>query len=313
MKCRICKSKADVELRAHNIALCKDDFIAFFERQVQRNIKKFGLLQNQNEPVAVAVSGGKDSLSLLYLLKKLSYQLSGIYINLGIDNYSDISQEKCRIFSEKFNIPIYTFSLSDFLKKNIYEISKTLKRPVCSVCGNIKRYIMNRFCLEMGFSALATGHNLDDESATLMGNIFNFNSNYLGKEFLSLPSRLKTVKKIKPFGLTSEREVAIYAFFNKIDYIYEECPHSKGATSLKYKEAINLIEEFSPGTKLKFVKNYLKNINIFSKNPDNLIEDRLCRLCGFLTTQEVCSFCNILTRLGVSDRLSDIRDYFVKL
>ncbi len=313
MICRICKGKASVELRAHNISLCSKDFIIFFERRILKTIEKFNLIKKNEDKTAVAVSGGKDSLSLLYVLKILGYEASGVYINLGIPDYSEISKEKCKIFSERFDIPVYMFSLTDYLRKNIYEVSRFMKRPACSVCGNVKRYVMNRFCIEYGYTTLATGHNLDDEAATLFSNLMNFNRNHLGKEFLSLPSKLNTVKKVKPFALVSEREVAIYALLNNIDYIYDECPYSKGATSLKYKEAINFIEEGSPGSKLKFMKNYLKNIDIFNSDAKKPKEDNSCSLCGFLTTQNVCSFCNILIRVGAENIISDFRDYFVKL
>lgn len=311
MKCRICGKKAIIELRAHNIALCKDDFNTFFERRIKKTISHFRLI-DRDEKVAVAVSGGKDSLSLLYALNRFGLSLSGVYINLGIERYSDLSEEKCKRFSQTHGIPIYSFSTKDFFGKDIHNLSSLLRRPPCSICGTVKRYIMNRFCIEYGFHILATGHNLDDEAATLLGNLITFNTNYLGKENLCLPPKLKTVKKIKPLGLISEREIAAYALTNSIDYIYDECPYSLGATSLKYKEALNLIEEKSPGSKLNLFKRYIENADIFKRTKKE-IEDRLCKNCGFLTTQEVCSFCSTLIRLGIPNSISNFSNYFKKL
>lgn len=319
MKCKICGSNAQIELRNHNIALCRDDFFVFFEKRVKKTIEKYKLI-NSSDKVLVAISGGKDSLALIYVLNKLGYICEGLYINLGISGYSERSEEKCKKFSEIFGLNVYTFSVTNFFGTGIFEISRKMKRNSCSVCGIIKRYVMNRFGVEWNFSVLATGHNLDDESAQAFGSILNFDFTRLQKEKILLPSKDKVLKKVKPFSLLTEREIAGYTIMKGIDYIYEECPYSKGATSLTYKSALNLVEEKSPGTKLRFFKGFIENQGIFknlideNKNIDKDNESKYCVNCGYLTYRENCNFCLIAERFSRKDEVRlDFSNYFYKL
>lgn len=301
MKCRICGKVANIELKAHNIALCRDDFINFFERRVRKTIEKYKLMIEKDK-VLIAISGGKDSLALSLVLKRLGYDVSGIYINLGIHDYSDLSQIKCESFSKKYNVPIYVFSIKDFFEEDIKEIAKKMRRKSCSICGLIKRYVMNRVGYEKNFSVLATGHNLDDEVAQLFGNLLNFDLQRLSKEKIIMPSKEKTIKKVKPLSLITEKEIAAYAIMNGIDYVYDECPYSIGATSLTYKEALNSIEAKSAGTKLRFFKEFLSKQSLFFEDKtENDI--KYCHNCGYLTYRNLCSFCLLAEKLSRFDKV----------
>ncbi len=314
MKCKICGGTAQIELRNHNIALCKNDFFDFFERRVSKTILGYKLFDKKDK-ILVAVSGGKDSLSLLYVLNKLGFNCSGLYIHLGIGEYSELSLKKCEAFITKYNLELNVFYVTKFFGCGIYEIAKKMKRNSCSICGIVKRYVMNRFGLEAGFSVLATGHNLDDESAQLFGSLLSFDLTRLEKEKIFLPSKEKALKKVKPFSLLTEREIAGYCIMNGIDYIYEECPYSKGATSLVYKSALNLVEERSPGTKLRFLKGFIEKGHIFKKVVQPLDdESKYCSNCGYLTYRDMCNFCVIADRLSRKDEVRfNFLNYIEKL
>ena len=115
--------------------------------------------------------------------------------------------------------------------------------------------------MDKGYNTLVTGHNLDDEAAALFGNILYWKDEYLWKKNVVLEGTDGHLsKKVKPLFLCSEREMAAYAIINNIDYIYEECPFSLKAKSLTYKAMLNKLEETSPGTKLQFIKGYLKTV-----------------------------------------------------
>jgi len=303
MKCRVCGKQANIRLPQYNTALCKDDFIGFFEKRVLATINKYGLMGAEDKTL-VAISGGKDSLSLWHLLGRLGIPADGIYIDLGIKDYSAISFDKARSAADMLRRKLYSFSISDAFAKGIKDLSAIMKRPACSLCGMIKRYVMNRACIEHGYSVLATGHNLDDEASALLGNLLHWKEEYLWKKGVALEAEGgHLAKKVKPLFLCSEKETAAYAVMSGIDYVYDECPYSKGAKTLTYKALLNRVEEGSPATKLAFMKGYLKRTRQDEADGEKG-QKSLCSGCGYPSFGEECTFCRLVDRFGIGRSLS---------
>lgn len=299
MKCRVCGKEANIRLSAYNTALCADDFLIFFERRVARVIQKYKLI-GAADSTLVAVSGGKDSLSLWYILNSAGFLADGIYIDLGIDEYSRVSFEKARLMAARLGRRIYRFSLPVLFQKGIGDLSKLMKRAPCSLCGVLKRYLMNKACIDCGYTVLATGHNLDDEASALFGNLLYWKEQYLYKKDIALEGKGDYLaKKVKPFFLCSEREAAAYAILRRIDYVYDECPYSVGAKTLLYKELLNKIEITSPATKIRFVKGYLERAKEQEARPD----PRRCTRCGYPSYTETCNVCRLFERFGTGEAL----------
>lgn len=289
VKCKKCGAKAIINLKAFKLSLCKDCYPNWFEERLKRTIRKHHLFKD-GDRILVAVSGGKDSLSLWYALNRLGYIADGLYINLGISegNYSSISREKCEKMSEKLGMELIVVDMKEETGLSIPE-TKDL-RSKCSTCGMVKRYFMNRIALERGYTVIATGHNLDDECASLLSTVLRWELGYLGRQDISLPQMEGFVRKVKPFAFFSEKEVLVYALTNKIDYIYDECPYSRSATSIVYKEVLNRIENRSPGAKLRFYSEFLKKKGNFEHFRE-IEELKRCSLCGQPTTRDICAFC----------------------
>jgi uncharacterized protein (TIGR00269 family) len=182
------------------------------------------------------------------------------------------------------------------------ELAKLTKRVPCSGCGLNKRYEFNRAALEEGFDILVTGHNLDDEVATLLGNVLHWSVGMLGRQAPVLEERIlegspALVRKVKPLVRIAERETAAFALLRGIDYIVEECPMVEGNTQHKYKEAITLLEEASPGTKNHFYSGFLNRARERFGDEDQGFELIPCARCGAPTarwdqeSRPVCSFC----------------------
>ena len=108
---------------------------------------------------------------------------------------------------------------------------------------------------------VATGHNLDDEAAVLFGNTLRWATDYLGRQLPVLPASDGFVRKVKPLVRLSEREMAAYCVLRGIDYIVEECPMAEGNKHIGYKEALNAIEEQSPGSKSAFYFGFLDRVS----------------------------------------------------
>jgi len=305
LKCRICGSKAEVHLRSHNIALCREDFVKFFERRLLRTVRRFRMFGHQDR-VLVAVSGGKDSLGLLHALKKLGYKVAGYHIYLDIDGYSERSLERVEAFARMEEVEIRVEGVEEALGCTIVEASEKLRRPICSLCGTVKRYLMNRAAEE--FDVLATGHNLDDEAATLLGNLLHWQEGYLERQGPVLKEGDGFRRKVKPLSFTAEYETAVYAFLEGIDYIVEECPYARGATSIFYKDVLGRIEEKMPGTKIRFLGGFYKFRGEHLKPMD--VPLRLCTMCGYPTTGEVCNFCKLKERLN--SRTTESEQYISK-
>jgi uncharacterized protein (TIGR00269 family) len=303
MRCRKCREKAVIGLPRHNAAFCKPCFNEFVRDQVARAIKSDRMFTGEDR-VLVAVSGGKDSLALWDILLKLGYRADGLYIDLGIPGYSAKSREKVERFAESvarpLNATLLVHTVPEEEGAGIRELADMVNRPTCSVCGMIKRYRFNRAAVEQAYDVMATGHNLDDEAARLLGNVLHWQEEYLEKQGPSLPASFEGfAKKVKPLYRLSEREIAAYAVLNRIDYIVEECPMAKGSKLLLYKDVLNRLETESPGTKQRFYWGFLERQQHASSGSMEARDQASlhpCTSCGQPTSAEVCSFCKMIGR-----------------
>ncbi len=296
MKCRICGSKAIISLRRHNTSFCHVHFNEFFLKQVEKAIKKYSMF-SRDEEILVCVSGGKDSLALWDALNKLNYKTKGFYIHLGIEDYSEESLEKVETFAEKNHLPFIVKRLGT--GKTIPELSKKSGRKKCSVCGIVKRYFFNKIPYEENIDVVATGHNMDDEASRLLGNILKWDLTRLSKHEPVLKAEGMMLKrKVKPLMRLTDYEIATYALANGIDYIQRECPMSKGATSIYYKNVLNRLEEKSPGTKQYFYHQFLKNIHIFQDVATRADQIKRCNICGMESFSEICSYCRLMEKIS---------------
>jgi uncharacterized protein (TIGR00269 family) len=299
MKCRRCREPAVIDIRRHNAAFCGDCFLHHCREQVRRAIDEFDMIR-PGERVLVAVSGGKDSLGLWHLLRELGYDADGFYIGLGIGEYSDRSGEYADAFAREFGLRLRHVDLPADYGFDVPTGSRAAKRAPCSACGLSKRHLFNSVALEAGYDVVATGHNLDDEAAVLFGNVLRWESGYLGRQHPVLPAADGFARKVKPLVRLGERELAAYCVLTGIDYIVEECPMAAGNRHLGYKEALNAIEERSPGTKAAFLFGFLERGH--ERFTDTAEHERgelgECTVCGAPTPGDVCAFCRLRSQVG---------------
>jgi uncharacterized protein (TIGR00269 family) len=292
VKCRTCGRRAVIELRRHNVAFCASDYLEFFRNQVREAIRRHRMF-TRDERVLVAVSGGKDSLALWDVLLEDGYQATGLYLDLGIFDYSVESRARCERFAAERGALLLVSRVADEVGAPVPVIKDVTRRPPCSGCGLSKRYLMNRAALEHGFPVVATGHNLDDEAATLLGSIMYWQTEALSRQSPMLAStHPKLVRRVKPLYRLSERETAAYAFLRRIDYIVEECPFARGATSIFHKDILNRMEEASPGAKHNFLFGFLDKARAAFERAE-AVDLRECVRCGQVTTGTVCAFCKL--------------------
>ena len=307
MRCRKCGTSAAINMRQHKLALCRAHFLEWLPEQTERAIGHYRMFE-PGEKLLVAVSGGKDSLTLWDVLHRLGYAADGLYIDLGIDErigYSAKSRALCEEFAAARGLRLQVVSVPREYGASIPEVARQSVRgrnKPCSVCGLVKRHIMNRICHGQGYAALATGHNLDDEAAVLLHNAMTWSGGYLARQSPVLPStRPGLARKVKPFCRIYERETAAYALLQKIDYIYEECPFSEGSSTLYYKNLLNRIEEDRPGAKLQFFLSFLqaKEQGLFAPGASGDADLHDCESCGQPTSAPgKCAFCRLWENLA---------------
>ncbi len=286
MKCRYCKNKAII--KTIEGPLCKEHFKEFYLRTVKKTIEKYNLFK-KNDKILVAVSGGKDSSALAYALYELDYEFEGLYINLEIPNYSEYCEKYVKELFKLIGYKLNIIRVSDYKVK----VQRVGPRPVCSVCGIIKRYLMNKFAYENGFNVIATAHNLSDEAAFMLNNLYGGKLDYFLKQGPVIPEGPKLVKKVKPLYFLTEKENMVYSLINNLPVCHRECPNAKGNTQIKWKKALYLIDNEVPFFSYKFVRSML-NLKKYVKY-ERKVEWQFCKICGYPTEARdgICAFCKI--------------------
>ena len=293
-KCRVCKEPAIIDLPRHNAHFCAAHFLELCRRQVVKAIEKFDMV-SKDDRILVAVSGGKDSLAVWDILLDLGYQADGLYIGLGIGDYSETSAEYARAFAVERNLKLIEISLRNDYGYDVPTAAKASKRVPCSACGISKRHLFDKAALDGGYTVLVTGHNMDDEAAVLFGNTLRWDVEYLARQSPVLPARKGFPKKVKPLIRLTEREMAAWCIVRGIDYLVDECPMALGNKHIAYKEALNAIEQQSPGSKAAFYLNFLDNMSPLLAGGTAAATDSLlsCVSCGAPTTGDLCAFCRV--------------------
>jgi len=299
MKCRVCRGPAVIDVRRQNANYCVDHFFRMCRDQVAKAIEQFDMIRPQ-ERALVAVSGGKDSLAVWDLLIEAGYLVDGLYLGLGIGEYSEESSRYAKAFASSRGLTLHVVDLALEYGYDIPTGARAAGRVPCSACGLSKRHLFDKAAIDGGYDVVVTGHNLDDEAAVLFGNTLRWQTEYLGRQLPVLPERHGFPRKVKPLVRLSERETAAYCVLRGIDYIVDECPLASGNRHLGYKQALNEIESSSPGTKFDFYFGFLARASALFQSEARAEQDELgpCANCGAPTPAEVCAFCRLAERAG---------------
>lgn len=300
MSCSVCDEEATVRLRYANLRLCPEHFAARTEKVVAEAIRSFRMF-TPKERLLVAISGGKDSLALWHILGKLGYQADGVHLDLGIEGYSATSRRLSEEFARGHGYRLWVVSVAEELGDTLQGLVRRSREKPCSLCGVVKRYLLNKFAWEGSYDVLLTGHNLDDETATLLGNLLRWEEDYLARQQPVLPGEGKLVRRAKPLIFLTREELKIYCLVEGIDYVRCDCPNAEGARSIFLRQVLAEIEERYPATKLTFLRGFLKLRERF--RPAEPVELHECPSCGMPTAAEgLCRFCRLKERVGHGTR-----------
>ncbi|EZQ02022.1 MULTISPECIES: ATP-binding protein [Acidianus] len=300
VRCTKCDKDAVIRINYANLYLCRDHLLEWMTERVRKVAHKYDMFSGSKR-IAVAVSGGKDSTSLLHLLKELStefgFSLLGVTIDLGIsgNNYSSKSVEYAIKNFEMLNVEYRVIDLKKEFGFTIDQAKRRTGRPVCSTCGLTKRYIMEKVAKDEGCDTLATGHNLNDIAQFLLNNYYNGDLLSLARLRPVSPAENGYIKKVKPLFLISEKETMTYAIVKGFPFIYDSCPHTStvgGQTQDKIRRSIEEIDDKIPGFMISLVENFENKIRPLMEDIPKKTLGK-CKICGMPTNnnREICSFC----------------------
>ncbi|MEM2026400.1 MAG: ATP-binding protein [Candidatus Bathyarchaeia archaeon] len=303
MRCKRCGVKnSEVYLAYSNLRLCPECFMLLTERKVRHTIEKYKML-SKDDNIGIAVSGGKDSSSLAYILSK-SFEkipMTLIYIDLGIPEYSQHCLEKVKELSRIIDRELVVYSLEKELGFRIPDFKSTIyRRKMCSACGTIKRYLFNKITYDLGLTKIATGHNLDDTVEAIFNSYIEGNVGALIRLKPFLPkTHPKMMPKIKPLIGLTDMECLLYAEYRGLPIRTLGCRFSERSRTIRRKEILNLLAEKMPSFKHTFISSHFRRLlpclEAALKDHETKIYE--CPICGMPTSLEgaPCHFCKVVS------------------
>jgi tRNA-5-methyluridine54 2-sulfurtransferase len=279
------------QCRAHPILnrppRCSEHFINEFERRVRDTIAEFRLLK-KSDRVVVACSGGKDSTTVLFLLKKFGYDVTALAIDEGIRGYRARTLRDLRAFCKNHDVKLKTVSFTREFGKTLDEMMVASGHP-CTLCGTLRRQLLNKHA--KGFAVLATGHNADDEAQAVLMNLTRANLELFPRGGPVTTSAGKGfVRRVKPLFFCTEKEVFTYALLRGFAGPLNECPYVVSAYRVQVRDELNDYESRHPGAKIRILKRYLK---IRRRLPPRQSATTPCRRCGEPSRDGLCKACRL--------------------
>ncbi len=299
IKCSRCDRRAVIFQRHSNRHLCRRHFVEDFERRVKLAVKKFNMIQ-KGDKIAIALSGGKDSVILTYVMNKLysvrkDIELFAITVDEGIAGYRPPTVKIAKKIADELGIEHLVVSFKENFGMTLDEMVKRGDKKPCTYCGVFRKYLLNRTAREMGATKLATGHNLDDETQTILMNFLNADMERMAR---LVPQRVQEglVMRIKPFRYIYEKEVVVYGLLNNLPMDFDECPYSEFPVRAVVRDFLYEFENKYPGRKFSVMSSFEKMIPCL-KSMYPQIDLSRCERCGEPTPREVCQACKLLEEL----------------
>jgi len=308
--CTSCKSRDAIFMRSYSgEELCGRCFKKSIERKVQITISKYDMLE-RNDTLAVAVSGGKDSVSLLHILTKIERnfpkaRLHAVTVDEGIKGYRDEAMKFAIKNCQKLDVEHKMISFKEIYGYRLDELADIIRKKgqkdltPCSYCGVLRRRALNSVARKAGANKLATAHNLDDETQTILLNIIHGDVIRIAraKPVLSV-AHPRLIQRIKPFCEVPEREIALYAYLKKIQFQEIPCPYAQTALRNDIRNMLNRMERKHAGTKFTIFRS-MERIRLALEALGEEEELHDCKLCGEPTLGEVCRPCQMLQKLHI--------------
>jgi len=303
--CTKCESRRPIIGRKYSgERLCGRCFVESIERKVRKTITKYDMF-GRDDTIGVAVSGGKDSTTLLRILSKIERQFPGsrmvvLTIDEGIKGYRKEALEISRTACKELGIEPVVSSFKEMYGYDLDEIVRVTQEKgnpsSCALCGMLRRKALNILARESGVNKLATAHNLDDEAQTVLLNMMHGDVERLIRSKPKLDGiHPKFIQRVKPLYEIPEREIAFYAYLEGIRFQEAVCPYRETSMRQEAREILGALELHHPGIKYNLVRLLEKLRSRIGEEPDVVIGD--CMRCGEPSSQTLCKTCIELDEL----------------
>ncbi len=309
-KCLRCNNSIVIQRKYSGEELCPQCFEKNIEKSIFKTISRYKMLKNDDK-IIVAVSGGKDSLSLLYNLNEIqkrqfqSQELTALIIDEGIFDYRENSIKNAKEYCEKLEIEHKIISFKEKIGYTLDEIINLKKKLpdykyACNYCATIRRRLLNDGAKELGGTILAMGHNLTDIAETYLMNILYKRLHLIANQYIfkeENPNINKFfVKKIRPLMRIPEEEIFLYANIKKINYYPSHCSYREKDPIIR-KRVLDFIQEckkYSPEIEFNLLNGFLELSSILY----NQLEKKgyqTCQSCGYPCGKaQLCIYCRFL-------------------
>jgi len=297
--CDKCNARSIIYQKYSGRHLCSHHFEEDVHRKVREVLRPYRIFGKPCR-IGVAVSGGKDSTSLLCILHSLfsdreDVELIAISIDEGIEGYRSGTLDAARSVAKRLNLDHVVRSFKDVYDVTTDEMAlQDHKQGPCTFCGVLRRNLLNRTARELGADALATGHNLDDEAQTVM---LNYLKGDIDRLYRLRPRRVLEgmVPRIKPLRRVPEKEVAIYAMTHDLPMDFSSCPYITRAIRQEVKSTLNEFEAKHPGTRYSIMRGFDRILDL--QAPSESYQVVPCTLCGEPSSNGICASCKLLEKI----------------
>jgi len=260
--------------------------------------------------IMVAVSGGKDSVTLLHILAKIEKIFPDVHlcvgtVDEGIRNYRDEALKIAKKNCQKLGIEHVVTSFKELFGYTMDEIVNLIQERgetgllPCSYCGVLRRKALNTMAREAGVDKLVVAHSLDDETQTMLLNVIHGDPLRIARSKPVLDVvHPNFVQRVKPLCMVPEKEVVLYAYLKGIEFQSITCPYAQTAlrndvrnmlTQMEYKHAGTLFTVFRS---IERIRPAIEAVTKEAKLHD-------CRLCGEPTVGDLCRACKMLQDLSI--------------
>ncbi len=298
MKCYkpSCEKPVVYERKYEGTAFCKQHFLKNIEDKIRKMVGKYKYIRH-GDRVGVALSGGKDSSVLLYVLNKLfgKYEIKFIAITIdeGIAGYRnesiEIAKKLCSDLKIEHRITSYKELLGQTLDSKL-KISKEFN--ACTYCGVARRWCLNKAAKEAEVNKLAVGHNLDDEAQSIMMDYIKGDLPRLVRMDPNLEPKEGFIRRIKPLRSLPEKEIGLYAFLRGLKIQEDECPNM-GGIRFEVRDFLNNMEAERPGTKNSILETFEKIVPALKQAGKTKVVLKECEKCGEPCSGDVCKTCEL--------------------